>query len=165
MNSNVSNSYPRENLPKRTCIKQASLVEAGYKNLEHWLQNPKNVYVGRRGRLYIGSGNEKRIFHYPQSRWGNPYKVKDMKNVPIEKILDLYREYLYKSGIINHIDELIDKNIGCFCQLTERCHTTVLIDILRNKHSNYYDPNTNDVNNSRNNFVRHEDDDLFHFNY
>jgi hypothetical protein len=41
--------------------------------LEIWLSNPKNLYIGRRGRVNVGNG---RIFTYSDSKWANPFTVK-----------------------------------------------------------------------------------------
>ena len=49
-----------------------------YDNLDEWVSNPKNHLCTRRGRVFIGSkkqGNH-RIYHYKESEWHNPYKVK-----------------------------------------------------------------------------------------
>ena len=40
-------------------------------NLRKWIENPNNVYVGRRGRIFI----DKEIFHYKESPFANPFKV------------------------------------------------------------------------------------------
>jgi len=67
------------NVPKRQCVKAKWLrKETGCDNLEEWLSNPRNMLCTRRGRIFIGSvaqGNH-RVYHYPQSEWGNPYKLK-----------------------------------------------------------------------------------------
>jgi hypothetical protein len=66
-------------VPKRQCVKVKWLrKETGCDNLEEWLSNPKNMLCTRRGRIFIGSqiqGNH-RVYHYPQSEWANPYKLK-----------------------------------------------------------------------------------------
>jgi len=143
-----SNNNSSLNLPKRVCIKQKNLLQLGYSNLEEWLKNPNNLYVGRRGRIFIGSGTEKRVFFYPQSKWGNPYKIKDHPNITIDNLILLYKQHLITSGLINQIDELLNKNIGCFCDLKDRCHTDVLISNLSEKY-----PQLN----------RNDSDSIFHF--
>jgi hypothetical protein len=52
-------------IPTTQCLKVASLRKKyGDKNidLEKWMAMPNNLYTGRRGRIFIGSGDEKRIF-------------------------------------------------------------------------------------------------------
>ncbi len=66
-------------VPKRTCVKAKFLRKLTiYDNLREWCVNPKNHLCTRRGRIFIGSkkkGNH-RIYHYQQSEWHNPYKIK-----------------------------------------------------------------------------------------
>ena len=41
---------------------KVKFIRPGYDNLEEWLKGENNYYVGRHGRIFIGSKNEKRIF-------------------------------------------------------------------------------------------------------
>ena len=52
-------------------------------NLKRWMSDPQNVYVGRRGRIFIDGD----IFHYRESKWANPYTVKEYG---LELCLELY---------------------------------------------------------------------------
>ena len=56
-------------------VKVAELRSSGYADLEAWLQDSQNLYVGRRGRIFIHTDGRKRIFHYAGSKWHNPYAV------------------------------------------------------------------------------------------
>ena len=56
-------------------VKVAELRASGYADFEAWLKDPKNLYVGRRGRIFIHTDGRKRIFHYPGSKWQNPYAI------------------------------------------------------------------------------------------
>lgn len=58
------------------CVKVSNLRKIGYFSLREWIADDKNLYVGRRGRLWITENNgDKNIFHYPESKWANPFKV------------------------------------------------------------------------------------------
>jgi hypothetical protein len=96
------------------CVKVARLRERKYSNLEEWLNETNNLYVGRRGRIFITHGKDKRIFHYSELKWSNPFKVNDQTD--LKTSLEKYNSYLYTSGLFNHISELKGKNLGCFCQ-------------------------------------------------
>ena len=66
--------------PKRQSVKAKYLRKENpsYDNLDDWISNPKNHLCTRGGRVFIGSkkqGNH-RIYHYKESEWHNPYKVK-----------------------------------------------------------------------------------------
>ena len=118
---------------KTQCVKVAELRKAGYLNLEDWMKNENNVYVGRNGRVWItekkeNGENEKRIFHYPGSTFANPYKV--TKDMPLEESLHLYRIHLEENGLLEHIEELRGKTLGCFCDQKGDCHAKVLASLL-----------------------------------
>ena len=117
-----------------TCIKVANLRKSGIPDLRTWLEDPNNVYTGRRGRIFI----DKVIFHYPGSKWQNPYKL---DKYSIKESLAFYINHLFSSGLIYDIEELRGKNLGCFCSEqcsggSPTCHAQVLADIL-NKCSKY----------------------------
>jgi len=98
--------------------------------LEKWLNNSENVYVGRKGRIWITENGTKRIFHYPGSVWKNEFTVKEHG---LENCLVLYREELLKK--LNdkelNIEELRNKKLGCFCKPDEKCHVDILIELLK----------------------------------
>lgn len=111
------------------CIAVASLRKGGYSDLDNWIQDPKNLYVGRHGRIFITDPvtKDKRIFHYPASKWANPYKVG--RDHTLEQSIDLYVKHLNDSRLINDIHELRGKRLGCFCDQSEICHAQVLADL------------------------------------
>jgi hypothetical protein len=81
---------------------------------------PNTIYVGR------------------PSKWGNPYKVGyfqengDHQYVTTnEQAVSLYTEYLFRSGLVDHIEELRGKNLACFCELDEPCHADILLRVAR----------------------------------
>ena len=115
------------------CLKVASLrKETGdlHINLEKWMSNPKNVYVGRPGRVFIGTGEDKKVFHYPGSKFANPFKLSD--GYSLEESLMLYEEHLKETGLLDQLQELRGKNLGCFCDQTRGCHAKVLVRLLNN---------------------------------
>jgi len=114
---------------KRKCLRVSEIRKEGYDNLEEWMKNENNVYVGRSGRIFIKENGINRIFHYKGSKFGNPFKVKD--NPSLKTLLEKYKTYL----IENELDvlakkELKEKNIGCYCPLNQLCHCDVLISII-----------------------------------
>lgn len=112
----------------RQCLKIQHLKQQGYNNLEEWLKNPKNKYVGRKGRLYITEHGKKRIFNYSGSDFANPYKLSE--NMSLEQSLKLYKQHLEQSGLIKRIEELRGYNLGCWCLPDQKCHIDVLLSVL-----------------------------------
>lgn len=96
-------------------------------NLREWLKNDKNVYVGRRGRIFING----EIFHYKDSIWRNDFSVKEYGR---EKCLELFKKDIMgkieKDKEMYNLDKLRGKKLGCFCKLNENCHIDVLINLI-----------------------------------
>lgn len=105
-------------------------------NLKIWLEDPQNVYTGRPGRIFI----DKKIFHYPGSKWANPFKVGTKPGeYTLKKSLELYRQHLIDENLIDDIHELKGKTLGCFCDTATTtgahsidCHTKVLLGEISN---------------------------------
>lgn len=118
------------------CVKIGSLrkeLKDPLITLEKWMEDPNNVYVGRRGRIFIGSGEDKRIFHYPGSRFENPFVVGTKEGqYSLEESLELYERYFNKS-LSGYVEELRGKNLGCFCVQSQRCHAQILAQYLNSK--------------------------------
>lgn len=86
--------------------------------------------------IYIGRG----------SKWGCPYTI--IKDRPTlakeivdtkEEALSKYKEYLLASPeLMDSLDELEGKTLGCFCK-PEKCHGDVLLELLtQRKLQNYF---------------------------
>lgn len=98
-------------------------IRPEYKNLKEWCESPNNLYIGRKGVVFIDGER------YPKtdSKWANPFKVTDSREECIQK----YREYITKK--INErpdyydLNELIGKNLGCWC-VPDSCHGHVLCE-------------------------------------
>lgn len=112
-------------MSSKQSVKVSELRKIGYTDFEHWLKSPKNIYVGRSGRIWI-HGDNKKIFHYPSSKWANPFKIS--KDCSLENSLEKYTDYIIESGLIFDIHELKNKNLGCWCTTTD-CHANILADI------------------------------------
>ena len=125
------------NKPTTTmCVKVDELRKKGYKALDDWMADPNNLYVGRKGRIWITEDKEKRMFHYKQSKWANPYKVgKKPGEYPLEESLRLYKQHLTDSGLVDDINELDGLVLGCFCIQTDKClcHAQILAKMANKK--------------------------------
>jgi len=105
-------------------------IRPRYQDLEEWMKNPKNVYVGRRGVVIING----RRFPPKDSMFANPFKI-DTDN-PREIVIKKYKKYIiekikndenYETAFLN----LKGKNLGCWCA-PEPCHADVLMKLLDN---------------------------------
>ena len=121
-----------QRLPLGVCVKVASLRPA-YSDLESWLRNEKNVLVCRSGRVFIGKGTAKHVFHYRSSEWANPFTVKDHG---LDESLRLFREHLDKLLLDAPVRERFislaeAEHIGCFCDPGAKCHRDVILEKLK----------------------------------
>jgi hypothetical protein len=71
--------------------------------------------------VYIGRG----------SKWGNPFKIGVDGNRT--EVINKYRLYILKNKeLLNCLDELRGKVLGCYCK-PKACHGDVLIELIDNK--------------------------------
>lgn len=104
----------------------------GYRDLSDWMSHSDNIYIGRKGIVFITNqfGNKER---YPKqdSYFANPYKVG--KDGSIKEVLEKYCQYIKdKPDFYQKLLELKNKNLGCWCIETNQsspmiCHGQVLL--------------------------------------
>jgi hypothetical protein len=109
-------------------------IRPEYDNLYDWCQDCNNVYIGRKGIVFITMKDGKRRYPDCNSLWHNPFKI--TKDVDRNKCLEQYREYIIEKIENEHLyKELLmlkNKILGCWCA-PEPCHGNVLQDLI-----NYY---------------------------
>lgn len=64
----------------------------------------------------------------PQSKWHNPYTIKEYG----EQAILMYEQYIRGSPLMNDIEELRGKRLGCWFS-PALCHGDVLIKILNER--------------------------------
>lgn len=114
-------------LPIRVCVKADSLRQTGrWQNLKEFVEDPQCLYVGRCGRVRIKEKDGSLItFAYPSSEFANPYKLTDCSSR--EECLVKYAHHLIATGLVQKLDKLSGKYLGCFCLPHEICHVDILI--------------------------------------
>lgn len=105
------------NAPVRECVK-VKYMRPAYSDLRAWLANDKNVLVCRRSRVLIDG----QIFCYPDHPLANPYTVKEWG---LDECLAQYAIYI--KDFDREVLALSGKHIGCFCDLSDKCHCDVII--------------------------------------
>lgn len=83
-----------------------------------------DVYIGRRVRM----GG----WDLPQSKWANPFTVKNSGSS--QEAARRYREYITQQpDIMASLHELDGKVLGCWCKEkpSDSCHGDILVDLLR----------------------------------
>lgn len=106
-------------------------IRPQYDNLEEWMKDPQNIYIGRKGIVFIAQddGSKKR-FPPNNSYWANPFKVD--KNSTREDIVLKYKNYITEK--LDHdgwdkLNELRGKKLGCWCK-PDICHGDILLNLL-----------------------------------
>lgn len=110
-------------------------IRPEYQNLKMWMIDPQNVYIGRKGIVFIKDefGNSER-FPKKDSIWANPFKID--KNHNREKVLELYEAYIIdkieNEKLYDQLSQLEGKNLGCWCY-PEPCHGDILKKLINLK--------------------------------
>ena len=113
------------------CNVKVQHIRPKYDNLMQWMADPDNVYIGRRGVVFIDG----KRFPEQDSPFANPFKI-DAKavdgddTVSREKVIDDYRTYIkakIESGDVD-LKSLRGHMLGCW---PKKCHGDVLLELLQ----------------------------------
>lgn len=102
-------------------------IRPKYNNLEEWINDKNNVYIGRKGVIFINN------VRYPKenSIWHNPFKI-DENNDRIS-VIKKYKKYIIKKindeNLLDELMKLKNKKLGCWCS-PEACHGDVLKKLI-----------------------------------
>jgi len=103
----------------------------------HCKKEPYDIYIGRGGKN--------------PSKWANPYTHKDLNKTKAKyhvgsrkEAIEGYEKHLIESGLINDIEELRGKVLGCWCcnkpadgsEKNFLCHGQVLAKYLNSELKN-----------------------------
>lgn len=111
----------------------ANLRTLGFASLEAWLcaDPEKHIYIGRNMTVYVPGAIE--------SKWANPYSV---KQYGLHEALRLYELHVRKhSSLWNELPELDGRVLGCWCrnakspQNEQVCHGDILVRLLHDHHA------------------------------
>ena len=108
-------------------------IRPKYQNLKEWCDDcENNVYIGRKGVVFVQDSGLKRRYPTEDSIFYNPYKIG--KDGCRQEVIDKYRKYILHKidqGEITkeEIMRLRGKNLGCWCS-PEPCHGDVLVELI-----------------------------------
>lgn len=112
--------------------------------------NPEPVRIvrSRQGKQVSPNGLPIKYCGRP-GRWGNPFfvgcvsPINNYKSVRAkEHAYKLYEEYMRsmlanpRAWIHGHLHELENRNLSCWCKLTENCHVDIILQILKELKAN-----------------------------
>jgi hypothetical protein len=106
---------------------KVAYIRPEFKNLKDWCEHSNNIYIGRRGIVFIDG----KRYPITDSKWANPFRIAGATR---EKVIADYRNYITKKISENpeyyDVSELRNKTLGCWCA-PESCHGDVLISLVQ----------------------------------
>lgn len=101
-------------------------IRPQYKNLAEWMADTNNVYIGRKGVVFINGER----FPKQDSIWANPFKIGQLSREEVIQKYEIYiRQKIKDEHLENDILQLNGKQLGCWCT-PDFCHGDILIKIL-----------------------------------
>lgn len=109
-------------------VKVQYIRQNGYNNLQEWMKDPNNIYIGRQGIVFIDGQR----FPKEASIFCNPYKIG--KDGDREQIIKMYEIYIgdkinENPNLKTKLIEMKGKTLGCWCK-PDNCHGDVLLKIM-----------------------------------
>lgn len=108
---------------------KVKFIRPEYNNLKEWVSDKNNVYIGRRGIVFVDG----KRFPEKDSIWANPFKIS--KTVNRDNVIEQYEEYIRNK--LNNDNKLVElllklegKRLGCWCH-PESCHGDILIKLIK----------------------------------
>ena len=112
------------------------------------MTGPKLVRIRRNKKeiiqdcdVYIGRTVNYGGWQLKKSKWANPFTIKEYGT--INKVCELYFQYIINSDLFHDIPELNGKTLGCWCDCNPNqegfyCHGCILIQLFKIiKYHNY----------------------------
>lgn len=109
-------------MARRVDIHKANLKAIGYDNLEHWLEDPDHVYVGRNMVYVAGARQHEFANRFGVNKYGRDECLRKYEAWLVEVIQD--------PEVKARFESLRNKTLGCWCGASEACHTDVIIRML-----------------------------------
>lgn len=102
-------------------------LRPNYDNLQEWCKDCNNVYIGRRGVVFVNGTR----FPYESSIWANPFKI--TKEMDRSECIAKYEQYIRQKIVDEKLQKellcLKGKTLGCWCK-PEGCHGDILIKLI-----------------------------------
>lgn len=109
-------------------VRVKNIRKDGYDNLKEWMQDENNVYIGRKGIVFIDG----KRFPPESSEFRNPYKID--QNNDRNSVLQKYKKYIIERlnnepDLLKKLVDMKNKNLGCWCA-PDACHGDILLSLI-----------------------------------
>lgn len=112
-------------------------IRPTYNDLQDWMEDNNNVYIARKGIVFVERNGMKYRYPSTDSIWANPFKITD--TMSREQVIEMYREYLEnslkkKKITIKDLLSLDGKVLGCWCKKGGKnvpCHGDVIVEMIK----------------------------------
>ena len=96
----------------------------GYKSFKEWLEQYNHVYIGPSVYKYVKNYGGRECI------WMNPYQA----HFPRDEANELFEKFVRSNeALMNQLDYLENKVLGCWCTSDSVCHGEVLIKLYNEK--------------------------------
>ena len=122
-NAKIESLYTVATMSVVNC--KVKYIRPKYNNLREWMEDPNNVYIERKGVVFIDGAR----FPNHETIFANPFKIG--KDGTRDEVIAKYREYIM-GELAKNKDLLIGlkgKNLGCWCA-HEPCHGDILMELI-----------------------------------
>lgn len=109
-------------MARRVDVHKANLKARGYDNLEHWLEDPQHVYIGRNVVYVAGARQHEFANGFAVKKYGRDECMRRYEAWLVEAIKD--------DEVRAKFETLRNKTLGCWCKADEACHADVIIRLF-----------------------------------
>lgn len=106
-------------------------IRPQYNNLREWSSDPNNVYIGRKGIVFV----DNKRYPLEDSIWANPFKI--TSTTSRTNVINKYKKYIInklntKEISYDLLQSLKGKKLGCWCKNdnNDLCHGDVLAELI-----------------------------------
>lgn len=129
MEKKITDYINIKNIKNKTEVVNVSVknLRPKYKNLKEWFEDNDNVYIGRKGIVFI---DNKRFPEF-NSIWHNPFKITETedRDAVVSKYETYIREKIINDNLHEKLLNLKNKKLGCWCH-PNKCHGDVLTKLI-----------------------------------
>ena len=111
--------------PVLKSVKREEREKDGFSSFKEWVETPNHIYIGHNIRKYLNDFKKK------DSIWCNPFMTFDLDRVEKKEYYEAFLRC--NPHLMEQLNELENKVLGCWCENIELCHGRVLVNLYIEK--------------------------------